>query len=59
MSNLLQENDVLVWLSFKSPVTAPGHSQLHDLFEQQANLHAQLRRYAEQAAALTTAAKVG
>jgi myo-inositol-1-phosphate synthase len=49
------------WLSFffKSPVTAPGHSQLHDVFQQQAILHAQLRRYAEQAAALTTAAKVG
>jgi myo-inositol-1-phosphate synthase len=49
------------WLSFffKSPVTAPGHSQLHDLFQQQTKLHAQLRRYAEQAAALQTTAKVG
>jgi myo-inositol-1-phosphate synthase len=49
------------WLSFffKSPVTVPGRSQVHDLFQQQANLHVQLRRYAEQAAALQTAAKVG
>ena len=49
------------WLSFffKNPVTAPGHSQIHDLFQQQANLHAQLHRYAEQAAELTTAAAVG
>ncbi|MFL5261630.1 MAG: inositol-3-phosphate synthase [Anaeromyxobacteraceae bacterium] len=37
------------WLSFffKSPVTAPGRAQVHDLFQQQANVHRQLRRYAE------------
>jgi myo-inositol-1-phosphate synthase len=37
------------WLSFffKSPVTAPGRSPVHDLFQQQANLHAQLRRWAK------------
>ena len=36
------------WLSFffKSPVTAPGHDQVHDLFQQQQNLMTQLRRYA-------------
>jgi myo-inositol-1-phosphate synthase len=36
------------WLSFffKSPVTAPGHRSVHDLFQQQSNLHQQLRRYA-------------
>jgi myo-inositol-1-phosphate synthase len=41
------------WLSFffKSPVTAPGRSALHDLFRQQAALQAQLRRYVDQAAA--------
>jgi myo-inositol-1-phosphate synthase len=40
------------WLSFffKSPVTAVGKNPVHDLFQQQANLHAQLRRYAEAAA---------
>jgi myo-inositol-1-phosphate synthase len=39
------------WLSFffKSPVTAPGRSALHDLFRQQTVLQAQLRRYAEAA----------
>jgi myo-inositol-1-phosphate synthase len=39
------------WLSFffKSPVTAPGKGPIHDLFQQQALLHAQLRRYAEAA----------
>jgi myo-inositol-1-phosphate synthase len=44
------------WLSFffKSPVTAPGRPQLHDLFRQQQVIQAQLRRYAEQAG---TAAK--
>jgi myo-inositol-1-phosphate synthase len=37
------------WLSFffKSPVTAPGRRQVHDLFEQEANVHKQLRRYAQ------------
>jgi myo-inositol-1-phosphate synthase len=36
------------WLSFffKSPVTAPGSEQLHDLFRQQTVLHAKLRGYA-------------
>ncbi|MGC4001495.1 MAG: inositol-3-phosphate synthase [Anaeromyxobacter sp.] len=36
------------WLSFffKSPVTAPGHTPVHDLFAQQANLQAKLRAYA-------------
>jgi myo-inositol-1-phosphate synthase len=49
------------WLSFffKSPVTAPGKSQLHDLFQQQAQLHAQLRRYAEAAGAAKTQSAVG
>ncbi len=39
------------WLSFffKSPVTAPGHAQVHDLFQQQANLHEQLQRYVKAA----------
>ena len=41
------------WLSFffKSPVTAPGKTPIHDLFRQQSALQAQLRRYADQAAA--------
>jgi myo-inositol-1-phosphate synthase len=41
------------WLSFffKSPVTAPGKSPLHDLFRQQTVLHTHLRKYAEAAAA--------
>jgi myo-inositol-1-phosphate synthase len=41
------------WLSFffKSPVTAPGRSAVHDLFRQQAALQSQLRRYADRAAA--------
>jgi len=49
------------WLSFffKSPVTAPGRSAVHDLFQQQANLHRQLRRYAEAAAAAKTQSAVG
>jgi myo-inositol-1-phosphate synthase len=40
------------WLSFffKSPVTAPGRSQIHDLFQQQVVLHRKLRSFAEQAA---------
>ncbi len=50
------------WLSFffKSPVTAPGRPPVHDLFQQQATLHAQLRRYAaEHAAALKSQSAVG
>ncbi len=41
------------WLSFffKSPVTAPGRSPIHDLFQQQANLHRVLRRYVSAARA--------
>jgi myo-inositol-1-phosphate synthase len=37
------------WLSFffKSPVVAPGNEQVHDLFKQQADIHRQLRRYAD------------
>ena len=36
------------WLSFffKSPVTRPGVRAVHDLFQQQTNLHQQLRAYA-------------
>jgi myo-inositol-1-phosphate synthase len=49
------------WLSFffKSPVTAPGRPQVHDLFQQQATLFAQLRRYADEARALNTQSAVG
>jgi myo-inositol-1-phosphate synthase len=49
------------WLSFffKSPVTAPGRPPVHDLFQQQATLHAQLRRYASEAAALKSQSAVG
>jgi myo-inositol-1-phosphate synthase len=49
------------WLSFffKSPVTAPGRAQVHDLFQQQATLFAQLRRYADEARALNTQSAVG
>ncbi|BDG03261.1 inositol-3-phosphate synthase [Anaeromyxobacter oryzae] len=45
------------WLSFffKSPVTASG-KPVHDLFQQQATLHAQLRRFAEAAAAAAKSA---
>jgi myo-inositol-1-phosphate synthase len=45
------------WLSFffKSPVTAPGRSAIHDLFQQQAALQSHLRRYADQAAAQRSA----
>jgi myo-inositol-1-phosphate synthase len=41
------------WLSFffKSPVTAPGRSPVHDLFRQQSMLYQRLRKYAEAAAA--------
>jgi myo-inositol-1-phosphate synthase len=39
------------WLSFffKSPVTAPGRRAVHDLFQQQVDVHRQLRRYAQTA----------
>jgi myo-inositol-1-phosphate synthase len=49
------------WLSFffKSPVTAPRRPAVHDLFQQQARLYAQLRRYAEAAAAAKSSAAVG
>ena len=49
------------WLSFffKSPVTAPGRTPVHDLFQQQTNLHAQLRRYAEAAQAAKAQSAVG
>ena len=47
------------WLSFffKSPVTVPGRAAVHDLFQQQTNLHAQLNRYAAQAVEAAKAAK--
>jgi myo-inositol-1-phosphate synthase len=46
------------WLSFffKSPVTAPGRAQVHDLFQQQTNLMKQLRRYAAATAAAAESA---
>jgi myo-inositol-1-phosphate synthase len=49
------------WLSFffKSPVTAPGRGPIHDLFQQQAALHARLRHYADQAAAAKSQSAVG
>ena len=49
------------WLSFffKSPVTVPGHQQVMDLFQQQRNVHQQLRRYAEAIAASAATSKVG
>jgi myo-inositol-1-phosphate synthase len=49
------------WLSFffKSPVTAPGRPPVHDLFQQQAALHAQLRRWAADAAAVNSQSAVG
>ncbi len=49
------------WLSFffKSPVTAPGKPPVHDLFQQQAALHAQLRRYADAAAVAKSQSAVG
>jgi myo-inositol-1-phosphate synthase len=45
------------WLSFffKSPVTAPGRSPIHDLFQQQTILHRQLRRYVTAARAAESA----
>ena len=49
------------WLSFffKSPVTAPGRSPVHDLFQQQSALYAQLRRYADAARAVNSQSAVG
>jgi myo-inositol-1-phosphate synthase len=49
------------WLSFffKSPVTAPGRSPVHDLFRQQAMLFERLRKYAEAAAAAREQAAAG
>jgi myo-inositol-1-phosphate synthase len=49
------------WLSFffKSPVTAPGRPAVHDLFQQQANLHAHLRRWASEASAAANQSAVG
>jgi myo-inositol-1-phosphate synthase len=49
------------WLSFffKSPVTAPGRRPVHDLFQQQTALHAQLRRYAAAAEAAKAQSAVG
>ncbi len=49
------------WLSFffKSPVTPPGKSPVHDLFQQQTALQAQLRRYADQAIAAKSHSAVG
>jgi myo-inositol-1-phosphate synthase len=46
------------WLSFffKSPVTLPGHTPIHDLFQQQTVLQAQLRKYAGRVAAATQSA---
>ena len=48
------------WLSFffKSPVTRSGNP-VHDLFQQQATLHAQLRRYADAALAAKAQSAVG
>jgi myo-inositol-1-phosphate synthase len=49
------------WLSFffKSPVTAPGRPPVHDLFQQQATLFTQLRRYADAARAASSKSAVG
>ncbi len=49
------------WLSFffKSPVTVPGTPPVHDLFQQQAALDAQLRRYADAAAEAKSRSAVG
>ena len=49
------------WLSFffKSPVTAPGRGPVHDLFQQQAVLNAQLRRYADLASSVKSQSAVG
>jgi myo-inositol-1-phosphate synthase len=49
------------WLSFffKSPVTVPGRGPLHDLFQQQSVLNAQLRRYADLATSVKSQSAVG
>jgi myo-inositol-1-phosphate synthase len=49
------------WLSFffKSPVTAPGRTPVHDLFRQQSALFDRLRRYAQAAAAARDQAAAG
>jgi HPt (histidine-containing phosphotransfer) domain-containing protein len=49
------------WLSFffKSPVTAPGRLPVHDRFQQQADLHAQLSRYVDAAATEKSRSAVG
>ncbi|HET7823790.1 MAG TPA: inositol-3-phosphate synthase [Anaeromyxobacter sp.] len=49
------------WLSFffKSPVTSPGRPPVHDLFRQEEALYAQLRRYADAAAAAKSRSAVG
>ncbi len=49
------------WLSFffKSPVTAAGHTQVHDLFAQETLLHARLRRYAQAAATIHATRRPG
>jgi myo-inositol-1-phosphate synthase len=49
------------WLSFffKSPVTSPGRGPVHDLFQQQSVLNAQLRRYADLAASVKSQSAVG
>ena len=46
------------WLSFffKSPITLPGHLPVHDLFQQQAILQAQLRKLVDRAAQGTQSA---
>ena len=49
------------WLSFffKSPVTAPGKSPIHDLFRQQSALFERLRKYAQAAATARAQAAAG
>ena len=46
------------WLSFffKSPITLPGHLPVHDLFQQQAILQAQLRKLVDRASQGTQSA---
>ena len=49
------------WLSFffKSPVTVPGRRAVMDLFQQQRDVHAQLRRYAAALAPKVVGSAVG
>jgi myo-inositol-1-phosphate synthase len=49
------------WLSFffKSPVTAPGRTPVHDLFQQEAALYEKLRGYADAARAAKSRSAVG